>query len=86
MTEQDEIQALRARVAELEDQLEHQARATNALVARSQEQLYWLERWHIDLERVMSRRAAQQALEALKKVRAVMRAARRQKRRFLGPK
>lgn len=86
MTEQEEIEVLRARVAELEAQLEQQTRATNALVARSQEQLYWLERWHIDLDRVMSRRAAQQALEALKKVRGLVRAARRQKRRVVGPR
>lgn len=86
MSEQDEIVALRARVAELETQLEEQARATNALVARAEEQLYWLERWHIDLDRVMSRRGAQQALAALKKVRGLVRAARRQKRRLVGPK
>jgi hypothetical protein len=85
MSEQAEIDALRARVAELEAQLEEQARTTNALVAQSQEKLYWLERWQIDLDRVMARRGAQQALEALKKVRGVVRAVRRQKRRFLGP-
>ena len=46
-TPQDpEVETLRARVAELEALLAEQSRATNALVARSQEKLYWLERWH----------------------------------------
>lgn len=77
-----EIAALRARVAELETQLAEQARATNALVARSQEKLYWLERWHVDLDRVMARPGAEQALEGVKKLRGIVRAVRRTKRRL----
>ena len=77
-----EIAALRARVAELEAQLAEQARATNALVARSQEKLYWLERWHVDLDRVMARPGAEQALEGVKKLRGAVRAVRRAKRRL----
>lgn len=80
----DEVLALRARVAELEEQLAAQSRATNALVARSQEKLYWLERWHVDLDNVMRRPGAEQALELVKKLRGGVRAARRTKRRFLG--
>jgi hypothetical protein len=54
------------------------------LVARSQEKLYWLERWHVDLDKVMARPGAQQSLEAVKRLRGGVRAARRTKRRFLG--
>jgi uncharacterized coiled-coil protein SlyX len=79
-----EVQALQARVAELEAQLAEQARATNEIVARSQEKLYWLERWHVDLDRVMARPGAEQTLEAVKKLRGVVRAIRRAKRRFVG--
>jgi uncharacterized coiled-coil protein SlyX len=80
----DEVQALRARVAELESQLAQQARATNEIVARSQEKLYWLERWHVDLDKVMTRPGAEQALETVKKLRGVVRAMRRTKRRIVG--
>lgn len=78
-----ELERLRARVAELEAQLAEQARATNELVARSQEKLYWLERWHVDLDRVMAKRGAQRLLEVVKGVRAVVRLARTAKRKVL---
>lgn len=81
-----ENERLRARVAELEGQLDAQARATNALVARSQEKLYWLERWQVDLDKVMGRRSAQVALETLKRARGVVWAAKRAKRRAFGPR
>jgi len=76
-----EVERLRRRVAELEAQLEQQSRATNAIVARSQEKLYWLERWQIDIERVMGRRSAQVALEAVKRVRGVVWALKRARRK-----
>lgn len=80
----DEELLLRARVAELELLLAEQTRATNALVATSQEKLYWLERWHIDLDAVMRRRGAEQALELVKGARTAVRAAKRAKRRVSG--
>ncbi|UTI65080.1 hypothetical protein NBH00_02455 [Paraconexibacter antarcticus] len=80
----DEIAALEARVAQLEAELALQARATNELVARAQEKLYWLERWHVDLDQVMARRGAQQLLEVTKRGRTVLRAVRRTKRRLSG--
>ncbi len=80
----EEVLVLRARVQELEAQLAAQARATNELVARSQEKLYWLERWHVDLDSVMRRPGAQTALESLKKARTVARRARKTKRKYLG--
>ncbi len=77
---QAELEQLRARVADLEAQLAEKDRATSALVAQSQEKLYWLERWNVDLEKVMGRRSAQVALESLKKVRSVVWAAKRARR------
>lgn len=84
MTETDELTALRARVAELEAQLAEQSRTTNALVARAEESLYWYDRWGIDLERIMQRPGAEQLLEALKKVRGVVRWLRTTKRKLTG--
>ncbi len=72
MSKRSEIEQLRARVAELEAQLAEQSQTTNAIVARSQEKLYWLERWGVDLDRVMQRRSAQLALEALKTMRGLV--------------
>lgn len=80
-TASDEVLALRARVAELEAQLAEQSRATNALVARSQEKLYWLERWHIDLDKLMAKPGAVPALELVKRLRGGVRAVRRVRRR-----
>ncbi|WP_354699215.1 hypothetical protein DSM112329_04925 [Paraconexibacter sp. AEG42_29] len=79
-----EVEILRAHVAELEQQLAEQSRATNAIVARSQEKLYWLERWHIDLDRIMAKPGAVPALEAVKKLRGGVRAAKKAKRRLAG--
>ena len=49
-----EISALQARMSELEAELAEQARRTAATVAEAQEKLYWLERWHVDLDKVMA--------------------------------
>lgn len=79
----DEIGRLQARIAELEAELTDQGRRTARLVAEAQEQLYWLERWHVDLNRLMAKPGAVPALDALKRVRTVVRAAKRSKRRLL---
>jgi uncharacterized coiled-coil protein SlyX len=76
-----EVELLRARVAELEEQLAAQARATNRIVAEAQEKLYWLERWHVDLDRLMGRPGALQALELLRSLRGGIRWIRKQLRR-----
>ncbi len=66
-----ENQRLRARIAELEDELvEVQARA-NAAVADWEDRAYWLERLHIDLNALMRKPGANEARIALKAVRAV---------------
>jgi uncharacterized coiled-coil protein SlyX len=84
--EQTELVALRARVAELEAQLTEQQQRTAALVAEAQEKLYWLERWHIDLDRVMRKPGAIQALDALRGARKVVWRLIKLKRRLLGPR
>jgi len=77
-------EVLRARVAQLETQLADQARATNVTVARAQEKLYWLERWHVDLDMIMRRRSAQLALELVRRARGAVRTSRKLKRRIKG--
>jgi hypothetical protein len=79
-----EIEQLRDRVADLEAQLAAQAQETAAIVAEAQEKLYWLERWHVDLDRVMRKRGALRALEMLRAARGVVWKVRRLKRRVLG--
>jgi len=80
--EQFEIERLRARIEALEAELlEVQARA-NAAVAAAQEQSYWLERWHVDLNALMRKPGAAQFRAGLRVVRAVGRFFRRIKRRL----
>ncbi|HEY6761435.1 MAG TPA: hypothetical protein VI318_18190 [Baekduia sp.] len=81
-----EITALRARVAELEDQLARKDAETAQLIASAQEKLYWLERWHVDLDRVMRKPGAIPLLDALRSLRRVTWEVRKLKRRLLGPK
>jgi hypothetical protein len=78
-----EISELRARVADLEDQLQRQSARTNDLVARAQDRVYWLDRWHLDLNAVMARPGADLFRRSLRAARAVMRRARALKRRIL---
>jgi hypothetical protein len=80
---QGEIERLRARLAALESELvEVQSRA-DAAVGHWQERAYWLERWHLDLNRAMRRPGAMQLLGALRLVRGVWWRAKRLKRRLL---
>ena len=57
-----DIQALRARLAALERERVEQAASANAAVAAAQDRVYWLDRWHLDLNAVMNRRGARRAL------------------------
>lgn len=45
-----ENERLRARIAELENELVEQAARAATAVADAQEKSYWLERWHWDLD------------------------------------
>ena len=81
-----EVQAdnerLRTRVASLEAELVEIQVRTNAVVAQTQERVYWLDRWHLDLNALMRRPGAAELRGALRGARAVTRALRRAKRRL----
>ena len=69
----DEIAFLKERIAQLEaERLEHDRRA-NAAIAALQERAYWLDRWHVDLNALMARPAADRARAAARGVRGPVR-------------
>jgi hypothetical protein len=61
-----ELEALRARVAELEDELRERTARANAAVAAAQERSYWLDRFRLDLNALMRRRPARAAWVAVR--------------------
>jgi hypothetical protein len=81
--EQSEVQQLRAQVAALEAELVEVQARTNVVVAQAQERVYWLDRWHLDLNALMRRPGAAELRGALRAGRSVSRALRRTKRRLL---
>jgi hypothetical protein len=78
-----EVERLRARVVALEQELVEQAERSNRVVAESQERLYWLERWHVDLNALMRKPGAAEFRGAVRIARAVLRRLKRAKRRLL---
>lgn len=77
-----ENERLRARLSALEEELvEVQARA-NAAVGEWQERAYWLDRLHIDLNKLMERRGANEVRLALRALRSTFRRFKRLKRRL----
>jgi hypothetical protein len=78
--ERAELEGLRTRVA----QLENQVAAANAAVAAAQDRVYWLDRWHLDLNALMRRRGAAELREAIRLIRGAIRTVRRAKRKLLG--
>jgi hypothetical protein len=64
MTEREEVEQLRARVAALEAQLTEQAARANAAIAAAEDRAYWLDRWRLDLNALMATRAGR-ALQAV---------------------
>ena len=82
--QQQEIERLRARVAQLEQELVDQAARSNRVVAESQERLYWLERWHVDLNELMKKPGAAEFRWLVRAVRAVLRKVKTLKRKLLG--
>lgn len=82
--EQSELEALRARVAALEREHAAQIAAANAAVGQAQERLYWLDRWHLDLNALMARRGAAEVRALVRMARAPVRLVRRAKRRLQG--
>ena len=82
--EHAELLALRARVLELERERAEQVAAANAAVAAAQEQTYWLDRWHLDLNALMARPGAAEFRAAVRLVRGAIRRVRRTKRKYFG--
>ncbi len=68
-----EIARLRARVAALEAELAEVEAWANRAVAAAQERVYWLDRWHLDLNRLMERPGAAEFRASVRAVRAVYR-------------
>jgi hypothetical protein len=83
-TEQAELEALRARVDELERERANQAAQANAAIAAAQDRVYWLDRWGLDLNALMRRRGAAEFRAAVRGVRAVVRRLQKIKRRLAG--
>jgi hypothetical protein len=81
--ERAELDALRARVAQLEAERAEQIAAANAAVATAQERAYWLDRWHLDLNALMAKRGAAEFRAAVRVARKVVRTVRLTKRKLL---
>ncbi|HEX3691737.1 MAG TPA: hypothetical protein VHU13_00190 [Solirubrobacteraceae bacterium] len=79
-----ENERLRQRVAALEAELVDVQARTNAAIGDWQERAYWLDRTHIDLNRLMERPGANEVRLTLRAVRAVWWRLKRLKRRLLG--
>lgn len=79
--QQQEIEALRARIAALEEELATVTARANAAVAAAQDRAYWLDRWHLDLNALMRRRGAAEFRALLRAARAVVRVFKRLLRR-----
>jgi hypothetical protein len=80
-----ENERLRTQIAALERELVEVQSATNAAIGEWQERAYWLDRWHLDLNSLMSRRGATELLGTVRAVRGVYWRLKRLKRRLLGP-
>jgi hypothetical protein len=82
--ERAELEALRARVAELERERREEIARAAAAVAAAQERAYWLDRWHLDLNALMRRPGAEELRSAVRILRGAVRRAKALKRRVLG--
>jgi hypothetical protein len=80
--QRSEIEALRARVVELERELADRTERANAAVAAAEDRLYWLDAWKIDLDAIMERPLARRAYAAAKRLWRAKRLAGRARRRL----
>jgi hypothetical protein len=69
-------------VAQLEQELVEQADRANRVVAEAQERLYWLDRWHVDLNELMKKPGAAEFRWLLRAVRGVLRRLKTLKRKL----
>jgi hypothetical protein len=82
--EREELERLRRRVAELEDELFLQAERINRIVGNAQAKTYWLDRWHVDLNTLMTSRQGTRVRALARAVRGPVRLLRRLRRTLLG--
>ncbi len=82
--ERGELEFLRRRVRELDEELTEQARRANAAVAAAQERAYWLDRWHVDLNALVERPSVARTRSVARRVRGPLRVVRLLTRRLLG--
>lgn len=82
MEQRSELEQLRARVAELERELAERTDRANAALAAAQHRLYWIDRWKIDPDELMERRAARWAFRLTEQARRARRVAGRIRRRL----
>jgi SAM-dependent methyltransferase len=61
----DDLDELRSRVSALEGELADRAERANAALAVAQDRTYWLDRWHVDLNRLMQRPLARRITSLL---------------------
>lgn len=80
--QQQETERLRARVAQLEQELVEQAARSNRIVADAQERTYWLDRWHLDLNELMKKPGAAEFRWLVRVLRAVVRKSKTAKRKL----
>src|SRR5215211_9541512 len=67
--QRSELEALRARVAQLERELADRTERANAALAAAEDRLYWIDRWRIDPNRVLGSRPGQLAYVIARQVR-----------------
>jgi hypothetical protein len=82
VTEDSEVDRLRAQVASLESQVAEVEAWANRAVAEAQVRTYWLDRWNVDLNEIMRRPSADRARAAARRLRAVYRKALSMQRRY----
>jgi hypothetical protein len=82
-TKDQEIERLRARVEQLEREQAEQAARCNAAIAAAQERVYWLDRWHVDLNRLMATAWGGRIRALMRAARVPIRTARMLKRRLM---
>ena len=75
--EQQETEALRARLEALEREHTEQIARSHEAVAAAQDRSYWLDRWNLDLNALMRRRGARELRGAVRAARGAVRLARR---------
>lgn len=71
-----EADALRERIARLEREHAEEVARLQAALARAQDRAYWLDRWHIDLNRWMATRNGERFRGAVRALRTVVRGGR----------